>query len=94
MRRWCSWPAWADVVIKDGLVLNLLAVLVQKQTLTQKAVLQLQLIVETVKLGSYTTAGGYRHLWQPCLALSELASRERNRRYSLHLMYLVQKHKC
>ena len=49
--------------------------------------MQLQLIVETVKLGSYTTAGGYRHLWQACMALSELASRERNRRYSLYLIY-------
>jgi len=48
---------------------------------------QLQLIVQTVKLGSYTTAGGYRHLWQACMALSELASRERNRRYSLYLIY-------
>lgn len=53
-----SWPSWADTVIKDAL---------------------LQQVVTAVELGSFTTAGGYSHLWMACMALSELASNSENR---------------
>ena len=53
-----SWPAWADTLMKDSL---------------------LQQVVAAVELGSFTTEGGYSHLWMACMALSELASNAQNR---------------